>query len=84
VVYISLGTREEDSDVRFRPKADIPSCTTHVCFRGKADIRLAPITVFIGSLGRRCAKGCLLVGHHVRSMIRDKPRHDIRHPSIAR
>ena len=27
-----------DPNVRFWPKADIPSCTAHVRFRGKADI----------------------------------------------
>jgi hypothetical protein len=27
-----------DPNVRFWPKADIPSCTAHVRFRGKADM----------------------------------------------
>jgi hypothetical protein len=34
-----------DLRVRYWPIADMPSCTAHVRFRGKADIKLVPITV---------------------------------------
>jgi hypothetical protein len=43
----------DKSDVRFWPKADIPSCTAHVRFGGKADMAIALRNVRDDSSGHK-------------------------------